>query len=88
MDASGLQQGAVIMQEGKPQAFYSCKLNSAQRNYDMHDKELLSIVETLKDFRNILFEHTVIVCTDQKNFLYVNESCARVSRRQLLIEEF
>ena len=32
-DASKLQLGAVISQEGKPIAFYSRKLNPAQVNY-------------------------------------------------------
>jgi RNase H-like domain found in reverse transcriptase len=32
-DASDLQLGSVIMQEGIPIAFYSRKLNPAQRNY-------------------------------------------------------
>jgi RNase H-like domain found in reverse transcriptase len=43
------------MQEEKPLAFYSQKLNKAQRNYKAGEQELLSIVETLKEFRNILF---------------------------------
>ena len=76
------------MQEGKPLAFHSRKLNSVQRNYDTCDKELLSIVETLKEFRNILFEHTLIVHTDHKNLLYVYENRACVLRWRFLIEEF
>eukprot|EP00957_Ditylum_brightwellii_P095698 7291563-Ditylum_brightwellii.AAC.1 len=48
MDASNTQLGAVISQHRMPIAFYSCKLNSAQKNYTTIEQELLSIVETLK----------------------------------------
>ena len=47
-DTSKLQLGAVISQKGKPISFYSRKMNSAQQNYTTIEKELLSIVETLK----------------------------------------
>jgi hypothetical protein len=47
-DASNKQLGVVIIQEGKPLAFYSRKLNSAQTRYTTGEQELLSIVETLK----------------------------------------
>jgi hypothetical protein len=47
-DASNKQLRAVIMQEGKPLAFYRRKLNSAQKHYTTGEKELLSIVQTLK----------------------------------------
>ena len=54
MDASKLQLGAVNSQDDKLISFYSRKLNSAQGNYTATDRKLLSIVETLKEFRNIL----------------------------------
>ena len=56
-DASKLQIGAVISQKGKPIAFYSIKMNSAQNNYPTTEKEILFIVETLKEFRNFLLRH-------------------------------
>ena len=46
--------GSVISQQGKPIAFWSRKLNDAQKNYTTMEKELLAIVETLKEYRTIL----------------------------------
>ena len=53
-DASKVQLGTVISQDDKLMAFYSRKLNPAQINYTTTERELLSIVETVKDLRNIL----------------------------------
>ena len=64
-DASKLQIGAVISQKGKLVAFYSRKMNSAQHNYTTTEEELLSIMATLKEFRNILLGHQIRVYTDQ-----------------------
>jgi len=72
MDASYAQLWAVIMQEGKPLAFYSCKLNKAQAWYMTGEKELLSTVETLKELRNILLGQNIVVHTDHKNIVYGN----------------
>ena len=87
-DASHTQLGAVISQNNKPIAFYSRKLNPAQTRYTTTERELLAIVETLKEFRNILLGHEIRVYTDHKNLTYKTQNTERVMRWRLLIEEF
>jgi hypothetical protein len=57
-DASHTQLGAVISQNNKPIAFYSQKLKPEQTQYTTTERELLCIVETMKDFRKILLRTT------------------------------
>ena len=74
-DASHTQLGVVISQNNKPIAFYSRKLQPAQTQYTTPEHELLlqlSIVKTLKEFKNILLEQQIMVYTDHKNLRYKN----------------
>ena len=87
-DASKFQLGAVISQNNKPIAFYSRKLTPAQLNYTTTEKELLAIVETLKEFRNILMGQQIVVYTDHKNLTYKVFNTDRVMRWRLICEEF
>jgi hypothetical protein len=76
------------MQEGKLLAFYSRKLNSKQTCYTTGEQELLSIVETLKEFRDILLGQQAIVHTDYLNILYGKLSNDHITRWTLLLEEY
>ena len=63
-------------------------MNSAQHNYTTTVKELLSIVATLKEFRNIILGHKVTVYNNLKNLTYKTLNTERVMCWHLIIEEF
>jgi hypothetical protein len=88
LDASHTQLGAVISQDGKPIAFFSRKLNGAQTRYMTTERELLSIVETLKEFRSILLGMKILVHTDHKSLTYTNFNSKRVMHWRLILKEF
>ena len=76
------------MQDDRPLASYSRKLNSAQKRYTTGEQELLPNVETLKESKNILSGQKLIVHTDHKNLLYQKMSTDCIIQWRLLIEEF
>ena len=79
-DASLTQLGACISQKNKPIAFYSRKLNPAQTRYTTTERELLSVVEVLKEFRSILLGQKIRVYTDYENLTYKKFNSDRVMR--------
>jgi hypothetical protein len=62
------------MQDKKPIAFYSQKLNTSQKQYTTTERkqELLSAIETCKQYKNILlgYHEPIIVFTDHKNNIF------------------
>ncbi|KAK1617504.1 hypothetical protein QYE76_023021 [Lolium multiflorum] len=60
-DASGLGIGGVLMQDGKPVAYYSEKLDGARLNYPIYDKELYALVRVLEVWQHYLWPKEEIV---------------------------
>jgi len=89
-DASTLQLGAVITQDNRPIAFFSRKLSETQTKYTVTEIELLAIVETLKEFKGMLWGQIIKVYTDHKNLTRdaLGLTSDRVHRWRLLLEEY
>ena len=87
-DASNYAVGGVVSQvapdDGKlhPIAFYSRTLNPAEQNYEIYDKEMLAIVESLKHYRH-LFEglgQQITIYSDHHNLLWFTEDPGEAPR--------
>jgi hypothetical protein len=53
-------------------AFYSRKFTATKINYEIHDKELLAIVNSFQEWRHFLEKavHLITIYTDHKNLEY------------------
>jgi hypothetical protein len=94
-NASDHHLGEVILQDKKQDcvAFYSRKLNTTQKQYTTTERyrELLSAIETCKEYKNILlgYHEPIIVFTDHKNNTFnVLKASDRVLCWLLLLEEY
>ena len=88
-DASDTQLGAVLRQGDKTLAFFSKKLTKAQLNYGVGEKEMLSVVEALREFRTMISGYPIDVFIDHKNWSHDSKiKNARVLRWPLLLEEY
>lgn len=86
-DASDYATGAVLSQKQnniwKPIGFLSKALTQTERNYEIHDRELLAIIRALEEWRHFLqgAKHQVEIFTDHKNLEYFL-SARKLNRRQ------
>ena len=86
-DASDLGLGAILLQEGRPIAFESRKLNSAELNYTVTEKEMLGVVHALKVWRCYLEGADFTVYTDHVSNTFF-QTQPNLPRRQARWSEF
>jgi chloramphenicol 3-O-phosphotransferase len=81
VDSSDQATRVVLSQQGtdgkwRPIGLYSKSLNDVQRNYVIHNKEMLVIVRALEEWRHFLkgAQHPVEIWMDHKNLEYFQKS--------------
>ena len=88
-DSSDFATGMVLFQQNPedgnwhPVVFLSKSLSMVERNYEIHDKEMLAIICAMEEWRHFLegAEHSFEVWTDHKNLEYF-QSAKKLNRRQ------
>ncbi|KAJ1574824.1 hypothetical protein NDA12_005891 [Ustilago hordei] len=86
-DASDFAIAGVLKQEHEgrwhPVTFYSRKMSSAEKNYEIHDKELLAVVACLTQWRHMLagLPSQLVILTDHEALKYF-KSQRRITGRQ------
>jgi transposase InsO family protein len=86
-DASDTCIGAALQQRTRkgwqPLAFFSRKLNTAQRKYGAYDRELLAIYEAIRYFRHMVEARTFTIYTDHKPLVFAfKQNSEKCSPRQ------
>ncbi|XP_071902701.1 uncharacterized protein [Coffea arabica] len=79
-DASGIGIGAVLLQEGRPVAYFSEKLNGAALNYSTYDKELMALVRALQTWQHYLRPREFVLHTDHESLKHI-KSQDKLSKR-------
>ncbi|UYV82203.1 hypothetical protein LAZ67_21001326 [Cordylochernes scorpioides] len=87
VDASDFAVGAALHQQVgnnfQPIAFFSRKLDAAQRKYSAYDRELLAVYLAIKHFRHLLEGRQFPVYTDHKPLTYAfQQNLDKASPRQ------
>lgn len=94
-DASNSSMGGVLSQGeigvDNPVGFFSKRLDSAQMNYSVIEREMLAIVRAIEYFRVYLLHRRFRLITDHNPLVYIRSSVpqnSRLMRWRLSLEEY
>jgi hypothetical protein len=86
-DALGIGVGAVLMQEGRPVAYFSEKLSGAALNYPTYDKEMYALVRALENWQHYLWPKEFVIHTDHESLKHLKGQ-QRLNKRHVKWVEF
>jgi len=86
-DASGIEIGGVLIQQGKPVAYFSLKLGGVQLNYSVYDKELYALVRVLETWQHYLWPKEFVIHSYHEALKYLKGQ-AKLKHRHAKSVEF
>jgi hypothetical protein len=86
-DASGFGMGVVLMQDGRPLAYYSQALKGKNLFLSTYGKELLTLVLSVKKWRPYLFATIFTIKTDQQSLKHILEQRVSTPMQQKWISK-
>ena len=86
-EASEIGLGGVLLQAGKPIAYFSEKLSGPMLNYSTYDKELYALVRTLETWQHYLWPKEFVIHSDHESLKHIH-SQGKLNRRHAKWVEF